>query len=86
MLTCLAGCIAGVSFGNFIGHGHPGERGCKDRILIGASMIELPGGFDVVDVKDIIAVRHHSLTSTWRSDIRCILQPLCVPTPLALLY
>ena len=56
LLTCLAGCIAGVSFGNFVGTVIRGSESVKIGILIGTSMLmSFLAGLMWVDVKDIIA-------------------------------
>jgi ABC-2 type transport system permease protein len=56
LLTCLAGCIAGVSLGCFIGTVVRGSENAKTGILIGTSMImSFLAGLMWVDMKDIIA-------------------------------
>lgn len=56
LLTCFAGCVAGVSFGGFIGTVVRGNEGVKTGILIGASMtMSFLAGLMWVGIKDIIA-------------------------------
>jgi ABC-2 type transport system permease protein len=56
LLTCLAGCVAGVSFGGFIGTVVRGSENAKTGILIGVSMtMSFLAGLMWVEVKDIVA-------------------------------
>jgi len=58
VLTCLAGCVAGVSFGSLVGTVVRGSEGLKTGILIGVSMImSFLAGLMWVEVKDIVARR-----------------------------
>ena len=56
LLTCLAGCIAGVSFGAFIGTFARKSEGVKTAILSASSMtMSFLAGMMMVNMKDIIA-------------------------------
>jgi ABC-2 type transport system permease protein len=56
LLTCLAGCIAGVSFGAFIGTFARKSEGVKTAILSASSMtMSFLAGLMIVNMKDIIA-------------------------------
>jgi ABC-2 type transport system permease protein len=56
LLTCLAGCIAGVSFGNFVGTIIRGSEAAKIGVLIGMSMLmSFLAGLMWVDMKEVIA-------------------------------
>ncbi len=56
LLTCLAGCIAGVSFGNFIGTVSRGSEGVKTGLLVGASTtMSFLAGLMWVDMKYAVA-------------------------------
>ncbi|MGI6627791.1 MAG: ABC transporter permease [Bacillota bacterium] len=56
LLTCLAGCISGVSLGNFIGTVVRGSENVKTGILVGTSMtMSFLAGLMFVDMKDIVA-------------------------------
>lgn len=58
LLTCLAGCIAGVSLGNFIGTVVRGNEGVKTGILIGTSMaMSFLAGLMWVDIKHTIDLK-----------------------------
>ncbi len=58
LLTCLAGCLAGVSFGNLIGTVIRGGEGVKIGILIAGSLaLCYLAGLMWVDMKYIIAVK-----------------------------
>ncbi|HHU75857.1 MAG TPA: ABC transporter permease [Firmicutes bacterium] len=58
LLTCLAGCLVGVSFGNLIGTVIRGSEGIKRGILIGGSLtLCYLAGLMWVDMKYIIATR-----------------------------
>lgn len=56
LLTCVAGCVVGVSFGAFIGTMVRKSEGVKTAILIASSMaMSFLAGLMVVNMKDIIA-------------------------------
>ncbi len=58
LLTCLAGCIAGVSYGSFIGTLVRGHEGVKIGILIGSTMaMSFLAGLMWADMKYIVAVK-----------------------------
>lgn len=56
LLTCFAGCIAGVSLGGFVGTVVRGNENIKTGILIGVTMtMSFLAGLMWIEVKDIIA-------------------------------
>ncbi|MEA4883595.1 MAG: ABC transporter permease [Clostridia bacterium] len=56
LLTCFAGCVAGVSFGHFVGTVVRKSEGVKTGILIGANMaMSFLAGLMTVEMKDTIA-------------------------------
>lgn len=58
LLACLAGCLAGVSLGNFTGTFIRGSEGLKTGTLIGASMLmSFLAGLMWVEIKYIIACK-----------------------------
>ena len=58
ILTCLAGCFAGVSLGTFIGIVGPRSEGAKLGIVLGLSMVmSFLAGLMFVDMKYIVAKR-----------------------------
>ncbi len=58
IITCLTGCIAGVSWGNFIGTFVRGSEGVKTGILIGTNMaMSFLAGLMWVDIKHIIDLK-----------------------------
>ena len=58
MLTCLAGCIAGVSYGSFTGTLVCGHEGGKTGIPIGPTMaMSFLAGLMWVDMKYIVSVK-----------------------------
>ena len=58
VLTCLTGCIAGVSLGHFIGTYVRGSEGFKTGIMIGANMaMSFLAGLMWVDIKHIVHLK-----------------------------
>jgi ABC-2 type transport system permease protein len=56
LLTCLAGCVTGVSLGGFVGTVVRGNENVKTGILIGVTMtMSFLAGLMWIEVKDIIA-------------------------------
>jgi ABC-2 type transport system permease protein len=58
LLTCLAGSVAGVSFGTFIGTSVRGSEGVKTGLLIGSTMaMSFLAGLMWIDMKHVVALK-----------------------------
>lgn len=63
LLTCLAGCVAGVSFGAFVGTVVRGGEGTKTGILVGMNLtMSFLAGLMWVETKDIVARKAPALS------------------------